>query len=159
MSITDIDWSRNCMTVGIHNGRDEVAFYTSLSQMDLSDGAIFNMVEQAIKEDAQQYVDHAGYTQEFADLVCELWEQYFESALKSARKNAVLYIQDLKDIEDRYGKEHRNKRAERRALETNSSCNDHVTYICRRCGVNASQEASRILEGEDKSIKVEETSD
>lgn len=153
MNATDIDWTQNCMTSWVHNGRDDLAFRTSLSEIDLSDAAIYNMVEEAIKHDAQQFVDHSGYTQEFADLICELWDQYFEAALKSARENAVHYQDELRSLEIRYDEGRVKRYVDKRNSETNSSWNDHVTYICRVCGTRAATQAQRVIEAEGKSIK------
>lgn len=152
---TEIDWTQNCMTVWIHNGRPALAYSMSLSELDLADSSIREMVEQAIKWDAQQFVDHSVYTQEFADLICELWEQYFDKALADARENGERYQKELKDVEARYGEDRAKRFAERRANETNSSWNDHVTYICRVCGSNASRQAESTLTSEGKSIKTE----
>lgn len=136
------DWSRNCCTNGVHHGRDDVAFYTSLSEIDLSDGAIYNMVEQAVKSDAQDLVDYGTFTQEFADLMCELWQQYFDKTLQQARRNA-----------ERYKAEKIAGTAGRRDGETMPSQNDHVNYIVRVCGQSAFFKAGDVFRAEGKPEK------
>lgn len=152
--MTDIDWSKNCITAGVHNGDGGLEFRTSLSDIDLSDETIYSMVEKKVKDDAQQYVDHAGFTQEWADLIVALWEGPFEDALKDARENGVRWQRELKDTEELYGKERRDRYQEKRNATVNSSWNDHVTYICRVCGTSAARRAYSVLvEEQGKSIK------
>lgn len=122
------NWSHNCCTNGIHHGRDLREYYTSLSEIDVSDEAVRLMVEQAIKEDAQELIDYANFSQEFVDTMLALWPQYFDKSLETARKNAERYKKD-KEADPRV--------AQRREGETMSSRNDHVNYIVRVCGQTA----------------------
>lgn len=145
--MTKVDNSSNCFTAGVHHGRNDPAYFTSLSEINLSDAAIYRMAEEKIEADAKSYVEQGVMSWAWADRVFELWAERFDAVVKNARENAERYQQDVKLWNDhpQFGTKYKGRQQEKRKTTTNSSWNDHVNYICRVLGTNANLTAQKEL--------------
>lgn len=150
--MTEINWGYNCLTVGIHHGRQETLWRLPLLQAALQMfGAeeLKELIISRIYNDAMQFVEYGETsvaTQEWADKVKECAEAKYRATLQhkvgeiSTYYNSPEWKSDQKDVVSRVKENKLNSRYE--PLHPHDSLN----LLCRILGVSASIRASKELE-------------
>lgn len=137
-----IDWNQNCLTQGVHDGRQE-----SLWQMPLGyakqiygDDVLRDMVVARVYNDAMQVVENASeaaFTNEWASRVKELVNERFQDVLDSKLKELSDYYKSSMFMRDTLGAV---DRIERQKLNPNYEPlhhHDSINLLCRILGVSA----------------------
>lgn len=140
-----IDWTQNCLTAGIHNGRDgaiwsmPLGYAVSIFEAE----TLRELVIERIYSDARQVIEHNDkFDQKWADAVKHYAELMYQDALDKK-------IEEL----EKYYKQHRFQQDLIRAVEHVKEgklnvfyeplhTHDTINLLCRIIGVSASRQAS-----------------
>lgn len=137
-----IDWNQNCLTQGVHDGRQESLWQMPLgyAQKIYGGSVLAEMVIARVYNDAMQVVEHSSeeaFTKEWAErvkeIVSERFQDVFESKLKelSDYYKSSMFKRDTLDAVDRI---------ERQKLNPNYEPlhhHDSINLLCRILGVSA----------------------
>jgi hypothetical protein len=87
LNVTDIDWTQNCITRGIHNGRPEPIWNLPLTTVRVAypSDELKELILDRIYQDAMQYVDNSPFQQEGVDEVVR-YEQSWAQELRDKAK-------------------------------------------------------------------------
>lgn len=151
----EIDWTQNCLTAGIHNGREgaiwsmPLGYAVSIFEAD----TLRELVIERIYSDAMQYVKNYSSIQEETGASMRFVPEWADEV----KHYAELMYQDTLDkkIEElkKYYKEHRFQRDLIQAVERVKEdklnvfyeplhTHDTINLLCRIIGVSASRQAS-----------------
>ena len=155
--MTEIDWTQNCLTKGIHNGREGSIWNIPLNYAVIIFRRTYlrDLVIERIYSDAMQYVEHALATQK--ETGAEVYPFNKEWAQKVRERAEELYDNQLQvkvgEISNYYktpGWELEQQEAVRRVKEGTLNTHykplhdhDTINLLCRIIGVSSSIHASQ----------------
>ena len=146
--LNKIDWSQNCLTGNVHNGRSEAIWNIPLlyaATMIFSREALKEIVISRIYNDAMMFVDHAGdnYTQKWADRLKDIAEESYYRTLQhkvdelSTYYEKPLFKQEQLEIAERVTTDNLNPHY------APLHGHDSINMLCRILGVSSLTRASK----------------
>lgn len=159
MSNETTDWSQNCLTQGIHNGREGAIWDIPLSYAAaiFSGDTLRKLVVERIYNDAMQYVEQSPFVQKGTEEAYTFTQDWADAIKKHAD---TIYHSHLRQKVGEINKYYKTPsvqqdldRAVARADKLAPAYeplhpHDTINMLCRIIGVSASIKASRELEEE-----------
>lgn len=143
---TTIDWSQNCLTGGVHNGRQEEIWNIPLGYATqiFPKEALKDLVVARIYNDAMMLVQHGeGFTQDWADRLKAAAEEMYERTLQQKVGELEQYYKSHSfqhDILDAAERVERDKLNPRYAPLHH---HDTINLLCRMIGVSSDYKAKK----------------
>jgi len=148
-----IEWGQNCLTSGIHHGRDGTLWNIPLGYAVIIFRRQYlkDLVIARIYSDAMQFVEYGGrpnLTKAWADRIKEIAEERYDNALQTK-------VGEISQYYKTPGWELEQQEAARRVLEDKLNPHyeplhghDTINLLCRIIGSSASRQASHEMESQ-----------